>query len=140
MLTIGEHFDPNDKEKPKTPMEFKVYPVDLLSKISTPYSDDLYDNFIKESKTIFESYNDFLTYIANKENQIRISSLESYNFKDKEGYIECRIYDKDDNCYLLKINSPTNYAVMLDEYTIESEKYIEEYNNASEDEKINLII
>jgi hypothetical protein len=69
MLTIGEHFDPNDKEKPKTPMEFKVYPVDLLSKISTPYSDDLYDNFIKESRTIFESYNDLDNGKCNKNNK-----------------------------------------------------------------------
>jgi len=68
-LTIGEQFDPNDKNKPKTPMEFKAYPVDLLSEITTPYSDDLYDNFIKESKTIFESYNDLDNGKCNKNNK-----------------------------------------------------------------------
>ena len=68
-LTIGEHFDPNDKDKPKTPMEYKVYPVDLLSKIVIPYSDDLYDDFIKESKIIFESYNDLDNGKCNKNNK-----------------------------------------------------------------------
>ena len=69
-LTIGEHFDPNDKDKPKTPMEYKAYSVDLLSNITMPFSDDLYDNFIKESKIIFESYNEIDKGKCNKNNKL----------------------------------------------------------------------
>ena len=58
MLTDREQFDPNDYNKePKIPMEFKIYPVDEVSNIIVPFTDELYDKFINESKTIFDKYN-----------------------------------------------------------------------------------
>ena len=57
-ITLGEDFDPNDKEIPKTPMEFLVYPVDEISTIYQEYDDRIYNRFIKEAKRIFEKYND----------------------------------------------------------------------------------
>ena len=52
-----EQFDPNDKEDPKIPMEFRKYPVDELSDIHIKYSDDEYNRFIKTAKKIFNRYN-----------------------------------------------------------------------------------
>ena len=57
-ITISEEFDPNDKNEPKIPMEFQIYPVDEVSNIFIKYNDDKYERFIKEAKLIFEKYND----------------------------------------------------------------------------------
>ena len=57
-ITFGEFFDPNDKEIPKTPMEFLIYPVDEISTIYQEYDDRIYNRFIEEAKIIFKKYND----------------------------------------------------------------------------------
>ena len=57
-ITAKEQFDPNDEEEPKTPMEFKRYPVDELSDIHIKYNDDDYDRFIEIAEKIFNKYND----------------------------------------------------------------------------------
>ena len=57
-ITFGEYFDPNDKEIPRTPIEFLIYPVDEISNIYQEYYDRIYNRFIKEAKRIFEKYND----------------------------------------------------------------------------------
>ena len=57
-ITYMEQFDPNDKEDPKIPMEFRKYPVDELSDIHEKYSDDIYDRFIKAADKFFKKYNE----------------------------------------------------------------------------------
>jgi hypothetical protein len=56
-ITVAEHFDPNDNREPKIPMEFSIYPVDTVVDIYKPYSDSIYDRFVKEAKQIFNKYN-----------------------------------------------------------------------------------
>ena len=68
MLTDKEQFDTNDyKEKVRTPMEFKVYPPDIISDIYLPYNDNIYERFIEKAKSIFEEYNE--KEKCNKENK-----------------------------------------------------------------------
>ena len=57
-ITYTEQFDPNDKSETKIPMEFRIYPVDIISNISTKYDDDYLERFINEAKFIFERYNE----------------------------------------------------------------------------------
>ena len=56
-ITFTETFDSNDKETPKTPMEFLIYPVDEISTIYQGYTDENYDTFIKEGKRLISKYN-----------------------------------------------------------------------------------
>ena len=67
-ITNKEQFDPNDKEEPKTPMEFKKYPVDELSDIHEKYTDDMYDIFIETAEKIFNKYNKDMK--CNKDNNL----------------------------------------------------------------------
>ena len=67
-ITNQEQFDPNDKEDPKIPMEFKKYPVDELSDIHVKYSDDEYDRFISTAEKIFNKYNKDMR--CNKDNNL----------------------------------------------------------------------
>ena len=68
-ITYTEKFDPNDKESPKAPMEFKIYPVDEISDIYVEYDDDIYDRFIEEAKRIFDKYNDLENGQCNPDNK-----------------------------------------------------------------------
>ena len=69
-ITFTEHFDPNDKGNPKTPMEFLVYPVDEISTIYHYYDDDIYYRFIKESERIFAKYNNLENGECNPDNKL----------------------------------------------------------------------
>ena len=68
-ITFIEYFDQNDKGKPKTPMEFQVYPVDEISDIYTEYEDSKYNRFINVAKTIFNKYNDLENGECNPDNK-----------------------------------------------------------------------
>ena len=68
-ITFVEEFDRNDKEQPKVPMEFKIYPVDEISDIYTSYTDAKYDRFINVAKSIFDKYNDLENGECNPENK-----------------------------------------------------------------------
>ena len=57
-ITYIEVFDPNDKDNPKIPMEFKIYPVDEISSIYIDYDDKIYNRFISEAQRIFQKYNE----------------------------------------------------------------------------------
>ena len=91
-------------------------------------------------KNRFQNAADFYTYIANSENEIRISSLGQYNVAYKDGYTECILYDKNNTYYCIRAKTPTDYTVMLDPYTVDDEEYIEEYNEANEERKVNIIV
>ena len=57
-VTYTEKFDPNDKGTSRTPMEFKIYPVDEIADIYIQYDDEIYSRFIDTAKLIFNKYND----------------------------------------------------------------------------------
>ena len=56
-ITYSEEFSPNNQNENEVPEEFLIYPVDEMSKIYKPYTDEIYDRFIKEAKDIIEKYN-----------------------------------------------------------------------------------
>ena len=68
-ITNNELFSPNDKNNPKTPLEFSVNPVDEISDIYQNYDDEIYDRFIKEADKIFKKYNDLENGECNPDNK-----------------------------------------------------------------------
>ena len=68
-ITNDELFSPNDKNNPKTPLEFSVNPVDEISEIYQNYDDEIYDRFIKEADKIFKKYNDLENGECNPDNK-----------------------------------------------------------------------
>ena len=68
-ITYSETFDQNDKNNPKIPSEFLVYPIDENVNIFSKYKDSLYNQFIQEAKTIFNKYNDLNNTQCNPDNK-----------------------------------------------------------------------
>ena len=76
-ITFLEEFDPYDKENPKIPMEFKIYPVDEISSIYKDYNDKRYYRFIDEAKKIFKKYEEQ----CNPDNKILYKEAEDCDLK-----------------------------------------------------------
>ena len=68
-ITYDEIFSPNDKNDPKTPLEFLVNPVDEIAEIYQNYDDEIYDRFINEADEIFKKYNDLENGECNPDNK-----------------------------------------------------------------------
>ena len=93
-ITNMEQFDPNDKSEIKIPMEFRIYPVDIISNISTKYEDIYYERFIKEAKIIFDRYknecnpdNELLYYETSEcDSKINIEHGHGGYLCGKDGY------------------------------------------------------
>ena len=68
-ITYDEIFSPNDKNDPKTPLEFLVNPVDEIAEIYQNYDDEIYDRFINEADKIFKKYNDLENGECNPDNK-----------------------------------------------------------------------
>ena len=80
-LTFSEQFDPNDKDTPKTPMEFQIYPVDEVANIYLKYEDDKYERFINSAKSIFEKYNNLDNGSCNPNNALLYYSTNECDSK-----------------------------------------------------------
>ena len=82
-ITVMEEYDPNDEGEPKTPMEFKIYPVDEISDIYVGYNDQRYNRFINVAKTIFDKYNDLENGECNPDNKYLYYETSECNSKLK---------------------------------------------------------
>ena len=69
-ITFTESFDPNDKNIPKIPMEFLIYPVDEVSNIYINYNDYMLQRFIVQADSIFKKYNDLENGKCNPDNHL----------------------------------------------------------------------
>jgi len=50
----------NQQGSPRIPIEFLIYPVNIIANIYKKYSGEYYGQFIKEAKKIFDKYNNKL--------------------------------------------------------------------------------
>ena len=67
-------------------------------------------------------------------------SLSKYMVNNKEDYTEYVCLDQKGNYYIFKEKAIMDYTIMLDNYTIPTEDFINEYNNASEETRVGLNI
>lgn len=131
-LTFSEEFDPNDKNEPKIPMEFLIYPVDEVSNIFVRYNDDKYERFIKEAKKIFDKYNDLENGSCNPNNEFLF-----YETKDCDTKLNI---DKAHGGYLCGNNGKWNKSNCIATYCDKGFILNDERNKCIEDpcEKIKL--
>lgn len=89
-----------------------------------------------KSATEFKSYNDYENYY----NEVMKYKMEEYAAISNNG-IKTYIYkDSYKKYYIFKVSAAMKYTVMLDNYTIPTEDFIQTYNESSEVEKVVLNI
>ena len=82
----------------------------------------------------FGSYSEFAKYI--KENNINNAKLASYLVNREDDYTEYVCKDQNENLYIFKEVAVKDYTITLDTYTLEQEKFNEEYEKATNQKKV----
>ena len=95
---------------------------------------DLLDNEYKEAK--FEDYNEFQEYYNLRRAQIQGSTLQKYKISNKGSYTQYMCIDNYDNYYIFNAEGVMKYTVQLDEYTILPDEYIQAYEAATDEQKV----
>lgn len=84
----------------------------------------------------FPNEEEYKQYIYNLEQK----GMAKYDIYEKDGINYCICVDDYNNYYIFKIINVMNYELMLDTYTIDLPQFIEEYRNATTEEKVILNI
>ena len=113
------------------------YLSDFIIKLK--YDRDLAFEFVDEEykEQKFNSDIDiFNEYINNNEDRIYNATIQNYLKDIKENSLEYTILDTYNNYYIIESTGGLEYKIILDNYTIETEQFISEYEQATEQEKV----
>lgn len=86
----------------------------------------------------FGNYDKFKEYLNSNKDEIQTLSAEKYKTNYNDGSKEYIILDKNGKYYRFCEDSALNYTVMLDTYTIDLPEFVEQYNKASDEQKVML--
>lgn len=75
----------------------------------------------------FENFDNFKDYIRENIEEIQKSSLAKYKIQNFDDYKEYLCIDNYGNYYIFKEDSAMDYTVLLDQYTIDDEIFINQY-------------
>lgn len=98
---------------------------------------NFYDRIDEEYKNKrFGNKEKYLKYI--KDNTIAIDNmtLQEYRVKENLDYTEYICLDNRSNYYTIKATDVMEYTIILDDYTIKTPEFVEEYNSFDESKKI----
>lgn len=116
------------------------YFEDIINKV---YEDNgLYNILNEEYRNIkFENIDNFNTYLNElKENQVELRSITNYQINNYDDYTQYILIDDLNNYYIINETAVMEYTVILDTYTIDLPQFTEQYNNATDAEKVLLNI
>lgn len=84
----------------------------------------------------FGSYNEFEEYYNANREYIEFSPLSKYSVTNNEESTQYICIDGNNNYYIFNVTAVMEYNVLLDYYTIEQDRFIEAYQNASNEQKV----
>lgn len=117
-----------------------IYINDYLFKLK--YAPELAFNLLDEEyrDKKFQNINEFKNYIKDNENRFNNFIMQKYTNEIKENYREYIALDTNNNYYKVNVYGTLEYKIILDNYTVETEEYLEEYSNATEESKLTTCI
>lgn len=84
----------------------------------------------------FDGEGEFTNYIQSNIDDIKKRQLKEYSVNTYSEYIEYICKDQYENYYIFKETAPMEFTLTLDTYTIESETFKQEYEQANEQTKV----
>lgn len=109
------------------------YKIMVLSNPELVYNYFL-DTDYKNEK--FANVDDFKQYVNNNKSNLLDLVAMKYTVEQFDNYKQYTIIDNYNNYYIVKEKSVMDFSIMLDNYTVESEEFDTEYENASDEVKI----
>ncbi len=86
----------------------------------------------------FGSLDEFKKYVNANIDDIELSQILKYLKEENDNYNEYVAKDRYENLYIFDEESPNNYTVKLDTYTIVTDKFKSEYSQSEEERKVQL--
>lgn len=84
----------------------------------------------------FGSEENFAQYIENNKEEIKKTAIKQYLVNNHEGYVEYVARDENGNYYIFHEKEVLDFTFTLDTYTIPSEKFKTEYDQANDVKKV----
>ena len=88
----------------------------------------------------FGSLEEYISYVEANREELSSIRIDQYLVNNYDGYTEYVCKDQYDNYYIFDEQDINNFDVKLDTYTIATEKFIEQYNGSSDENKVKLNI
>lgn len=105
------------------------------------YTNDAYEMLDEEYKNKrFGSIEKYKAYVTENQSFIKELVIESYAVSKKEGHTEYSIMDNYGNIYTFNVTNLLNYTVKMDDYTIPTEEFLQQYSSANVQEQVSLNI
>ena len=152
-LAIGKEIEnislDSIKENKNNTFKFKatkedIYIKDLFNQVKgqMEISIELIYNKLDEEyrEKYFGTLSEFEDYINNKNEQYNKMQISEYKAIIKNGYTEYICSDKNFNYYIFKETAPFQYKLILDNYSIPTGNFEEEYKQKTDPEKVVLNI
>ena len=103
--------------------------------------EDAYELIEENYKTKrFENIDNFKKYISDNKNFLELYTIEKYAVNYKDNYTEYIAIDIYDNYYIIQEKELLDFSIQLDNYTIESQEYIDKYNTLSNEQKVSVSV
>lgn len=100
-----------------------------------------YDMIEEEYKNIkFPTLEEYEAYINKNKQELLSISFSKYLVNKKSEYTEYICIDTKGNYYIFRETAIMDYKILLDNYTINTEEFMEEYDGSSNEEKVALNI
>lgn len=115
---------------------FVTYKSEMLYNLQNAYS--LLDEEYSEKR--FKDFSSYKLYIESNIEKIKKANLVKYSVETYDNYNIYICTDQYNNYYVFKERAIMKYTVMLDDYTIDTDKFIENYTTLTLKEKMELNI
>lgn len=84
----------------------------------------------------FSNIDEFKSYIKNNSERFDDFIIRSYGREATENITNYEVEDINNYYYKIKASSGMDYTIILDDYTVESNEYVQKYNSSSDSTKI----
>ena len=119
---------------------------DLINNYLNNYEDEIVNNLSDSYLMLDEDYRnarfgtveEYENYMKDNMQYMLSIVFTKYKREDKDGYTEYICIDKDNNYYIFKEKAVMDYSILLDNYTIDSDEFLDKYKNADLQTKVGL--
>lgn len=120
-----------------------IYTEQLLQMYLLDYKSNCLDNPENAYKLLnkeyrekkFENLDSYLQYINKNKEEIAGAKVNKFTVNNFDNFKEYIIQDQFGNYYIFYVTAVMEYTVMLDNYTVASESFKQEYNKVDSEEK-----
>ena len=118
----------------------ETYILDMFNEFKTDMMYDYetaYEKLNEEYKQKrFETYEEFETYATEHIRNSVVMQLNQYQVNEFDNYTQYVCVDQNGKYYIFNETGVMDYTVILDTYTIDLPQFTEQYNNATDAEKV----